>query len=82
MEAVFMPVAVFVGQVFAVAADGFFAFLTVIGVQALIALDTVRILLPKDVLLPKQGLLAVVAVIPLGHPDTWEASLTNQQQSA
>lgn len=53
-----------------IAADGFLAFLTGIGVQALIAFDTVWVLLSQDVLLPEQGFLTVVAVIALRHLGT------------
>ncbi len=49
------------------AADGFLALLTGVGVQALIALHTVRVFLTKNILLPKQRLLTVVAVISLCH---------------
>lgn len=62
-----MPVTVLVGQIPAVAADGFLALLTGIGVQALIALHTVWVFLTKNILLPKQRFLTVVAVIPLCH---------------
>lgn len=55
-----------------VAADGLLAFLTGVGVQALVAFHTVGILLSQHVLLPKQGLLAVVAVVALGHLDPEE----------
>ncbi len=49
------------------AADGFLALLAGVGVQALIALHTVRVFLTKNILLPKQRLLTVVAVISLCH---------------
>lgn len=52
-----------------VAADGLLAVLTGVGVQALVTLHTVGILLSQDILLPKQGLLAVVAVVTLSHFD-------------
>lgn len=52
-----------------VTANGLLAVLTGVGVQALITLHTVGILLSQNVLLPKQGLLAIVAVIALGHFD-------------
>lgn len=70
LETLLMPVAVLVGQVPGIAADGFLAFLTGIGVQALIAFDTVWVLLSQDVLLPEQGFLTVVAVIALRHLGT------------
>ena len=53
----------------AAAANGLLAVLTGVGIEALVALHAVRVLLSQDVLLPKQGLLAVVAVIALRHPD-------------
>ncbi len=60
-----------------VAANGLLALLTGVGVQALITFHTVRILLSQNVPLPKQGLLAVVAVVAFWHfhPEslTWEA---------
>lgn len=52
-----------------VAANWLLALLTGVGVQALIAFHTVGILLSQDVLLPKQGLFAVVAVVALSHFD-------------
>lgn len=52
-----------------VAANGLLALLTGVGVQALVAFHTVGILLSQDILLPKQGLLAVVAVVALVHYD-------------
>lgn len=52
-----------------VAANGLLALLTGVGVQALITFHTVGILLSQNILLPKQGLLAVVAVVALGHFD-------------
>lgn len=52
-----------------VAANRLLALLTGVGVQALVAFHTVGILLSQDVLLPKQGLLAVVAVVALRHVD-------------
>lgn len=54
METVLVPVTVLVGQIPAVAADGFLAFLAGVGVQALIALHTVWVVLTQDILLPKQ----------------------------
>lgn len=69
LKAVLVPVAVLVGQVSGVAADGLLALLAGVGVQALVAFHTVGILLSQDILLPKQGLLAVVAVVALGHRD-------------
>lgn len=68
VEAVLVPVAVLVGQVPAAAANGLLAVLTGIGVEAFVALDTVGVLLSQHVFLPKQGLLAVVAVVALSHP--------------
>lgn len=50
-----------------VAANGLFALLTGVGVKALVTFHTVRVFLPEDILLPKQGLLAVVAVVALSH---------------
>ena len=52
-----------------VAANRLLALLAGVGVQALVTFHTVGILLSQDVLLPKQGLLAVVAVVALGHFD-------------
>lgn len=52
-----------------VAANGLLALLTGVGVQALVTFHTVGILLSQNILLPKQGLLAVVAVVALGHFD-------------
>lgn len=52
-----------------VAADGLLALLTGVGVQALVTFHTVGILLSQDILLPKKGLLAVMAVVALGHSD-------------
>lgn len=58
-----------------VTANGLLAVLTGVGVQALITLHTVGILLSQNILFPKQGLLAIVAVITLSHFDldgtTW-----------
>ena len=51
-----------------VAADGLLAVFTGVGVEALVALHTVGVVLPENILLPKQGLLAVVAVVALCHP--------------
>lgn len=67
VEAVVVPVPVFIRQISAVAANGFLAILAGIGVEALIALHAVWIFIPQDVLLPEQRLLAVVAVIALRH---------------
>lgn len=50
-----------------VAANRLLAFLTGVGVQAFVAFHTVGVLLPENILLPKQGLLAVVTVVALGH---------------
>ena len=50
-----------------VAANGLFALLAGVGVQAFIAFHTVGVLLSQDILLPEQGLLAVVAVIAFSH---------------
>jgi len=50
-----------------VAPNGLFALLAGIGVQAFVTFHTVGILLSQNILLAKQGLLAVVAVIALGH---------------
>lgn len=69
LEAVFVPVTVLVGQIPGVTANGLLALLTGVRVQALITFHTVGIVLSKDILLPKQGLLAVVAVIALSHFD-------------
>lgn len=52
-----------------VAANGLLALLAGVGVQALVTFHTVGILLSQNVLFPKQGLLAVVAVVALGHFD-------------
>lgn len=52
-----------------VTANGLFAVLTGVGVQALVTLHTVGILLSQHVLFPKQGLLAIVAIITFGHFD-------------
>lgn len=57
-----------------VTANGFLALFTSVGVQALITFHTVGIVLSKNVLFPKQGLLAVVAVVALSHCD--QESLT------
>lgn len=65
-----MPVAVLVGQVLAVAADGLPALFTRVGVERLKAGHTVGVLLPQDVLLPKERLIAVVAIKALCHVDT------------
>lgn len=52
-----------------VTANGLLALLTGVGVQTLVTLHTVGILLSQNILLPKQGLLAVVAVVALSHFD-------------
>lgn len=52
-----------------ITANWLLALLAGVGVQALVAFHTVGILLSQDVLLPKQGLFAVVAVVALGHVD-------------
>lgn len=62
-----MPVTVFVGQIPAVAADGFLAFLTGVGVQTFIALHTVWVVLTQNIFITKQRLLTIVTVIALGH---------------
>lgn len=69
LEAVLVPVAVLVGEVPGVAANGLLALLTGVGVQALVTFHAVGVLLSQHVLLPEQGLLAVVAVVALGHFD-------------
>lgn len=50
-----------------ITANGLLAVLTGVGVQALVTLHTVGILLSQNVLLSKQGFLAIVAVITLSH---------------
>lgn len=50
-----------------VAANGFLALLTCVGIQAFVTFHTVGVVLSKNVLLPKQGLLAIVAVVALRH---------------
>lgn len=70
LETVLVPVAVLVGQIPGVAANGFLALLTGVRVQALVTLHTVRVLLSQDIFLPKQGLFAVVAVIAFCHFDS------------
>jgi hypothetical protein len=50
-----------------VAANRLFALLTGVGVEAFIAFHTVGVLLSQDILLSKQGLLAVVAVVAFSH---------------
>lgn len=52
-----------------VTSDRLLALLTGVGVQTFITFHTVWILLSQNILLPKQGLLAVVAVIALCHFD-------------
>ena len=52
-----------------VAANRLLAVLTGVGVKALVTFYTVGILLSQNILLPKQGLLAVMAVIALSHFD-------------
>lgn len=52
-----------------VAANWLLALLTGVGVQTLITFHTVGILLSQNILLAKQGFLAVVAVVALGHFD-------------
>lgn len=69
LKTLLVPVTVLVGQIPGVAANRLLALLTGVGVQALVAFHTVRVLLPQDILLPKQGLLAVVAVVALSHFD-------------
>lgn len=63
----------------AVATDRLLALLTGVGVQALIALYAVRVLLPQDILFPKQGLLTVVTVIALCHRSSFR-QIENERQ--
>lgn len=65
-----MPMPVLVGQIPGVAANWLLALLTGVGVQALVTFHTVGVLLSQDIFLPKQGLLAVVAVIAFCHFDS------------
>lgn len=62
-----MPVPVLVGQILAITANWFFAFLTGVGVKTFITLHAVGTLFSQDVLLAKQGLLAVVTVKAFSH---------------
>lgn len=50
-----------------ITANGLLAVLTGVGVQALVTLHTVGVLLSQNILLSKQGLLAIVAVVTLSH---------------
>lgn len=70
METGLVPVSVLVGQVLAVAADGFPALLAGAGVEGLEARHAVGALLPQDVLLAKERAFAMVAIKALGHFDT------------
>lgn len=58
-----------------VAADGLLALLAGVGVQALVTFHTVGVLLSQHILLPKQGLLAVMAVVALSHFDPGSLNL-------
>lgn len=60
-----------------VAANGLLALLAGVGVQALIAFHTVGILLSQDILFPKKGFLAVVAIVAIGHFDLRSAPARN-----
>lgn len=60
-EASLMPVLVFVRQVLRVDADGFVAFFAAVGEDALVALDAVGVLIPEDVALAGQRLVALPA---------------------
>lgn len=64
-----------------VTANGLLALLTSVGVQTLVTLHTVGILLSQNILLPKQGLLAIVAVVALGHFDPGRLLREKQQDS-
>lgn len=66
-EAFTVPVTVLVRQVLAGAADELVANIAVAGKQLLVALDAVGTVLLQDVLLPKQGLFAVDAVVRIQH---------------
>lgn len=50
-----------------ITANGLLAVLTGVGVQTLVTLHTVGVLLSQNILLSKQGLLAIVAVVTLSH---------------
>lgn len=60
-EAGFMPVLVFVRQVLRIDADGFVAFFAAVGEDAFVALDAVGVLIPEDVALASQRLVALPA---------------------
>lgn len=60
-EAGLVPVLVFVRQVLRVDADGFVAFFAAVGEDALVALDAVGVLIPQDVALAGQRLVALPA---------------------
>lgn len=62
LEALLMPVPVLVRQVLTVAANGRGASLAAVGEEVLIALGTVLRVVLHDVLLPQQGVFAVMAV--------------------
>lgn len=67
LKALLMPVPVLVRQVLVVAADGRGAALAAVGEQVLIALCTVLRVLLHDVLLPQQGVFAVMTVEALAR---------------
>lgn len=67
MEAVHMPVAILVGQILAVAAYQLLAVLAGVGEEALVAANTVGVLLLQHVLPPEERALAVTTVKTLRH---------------
>lgn len=70
-----MPVALLVRQILAVSTNRFFAFLTGVGIEVFVAFQAVGAVLPQDVLLAKQGLLAVVAVKAFSHVGVWRPAI-------
>lgn len=65
------------------AADELVACFTIVGEKSLVALDAEGVVLPQDILLPVQGLLALFAVVGLRHCDSdllWDTEMFNNEQ--
>ena len=56
-----MPVLLFVAQVLGVDADDLAALVTVVGEHVLVALDAVGVVIPQDVPVPGEAVIAVMA---------------------
>lgn len=66
-EAVLVVVSVLIEELLGIVTYDFFAFLTGVGIQAVVTRNAVGIVLHLDVFAPVQGLVAVLTVKPVTH---------------